>query len=122
MSEGNPLAARLLAKRQIDPDTGCWLWQGRRDKWGYGRITVSHRRWSVHRLAAHLYLDLDPDSGLHVCTDAITRRAFALTISTLARTLTTFVTGCEVGEDGAPESRGPFGYAEVCFGGHRVSA
>ena len=66
MSEGNPLAVRLLAKRQIDPDTGCWLWQGRRDKRGYGRITISHRRWSVHRLAAHLYLDLDPDSGLHV--------------------------------------------------------
>jgi len=65
-SEDNPLVARLLAKRQIDPDSDCWLWQGRRDRWGYGRITVSHRRWSVHRLAAHLYLGLDSESELHV--------------------------------------------------------
>ena len=65
-SANDPLDARVLAKRQIDPDTGCWLWQGRRDRWGYGRITVSHRRWSVHRLAAHLYLGLDPGSDLHV--------------------------------------------------------
>jgi len=60
------LVTRLLAKRRLDSDTGCWLWQGRRDRWGYGRITVSHRRWSVHRLAAHLYLGLDPESHLHV--------------------------------------------------------
>jgi hypothetical protein len=65
-SEPHPLVARLLAKRRLDPATGCWLWQGRRDRWGYGRITVSHRRWSVHRLAAHLYLSLDPTSDLHV--------------------------------------------------------
>jgi len=62
----DPLVTRLLAKRQLDPETGCWLWLGRRDRWGYGRITVAHRRWSVHRLAAHLYLDLDPVSDLHV--------------------------------------------------------
>ena len=60
------MTARLLTGRRIDPVTGCWLWHGRRDQWGYGRITVCHRRWSVHRLAAHLYLDLDPVSGLHV--------------------------------------------------------
>ena len=65
-SEHDPLVARLLAKRQLDPETGCWLWRGRRDKWGYGRITVAHRRWSVHRLAATVYLDLDPASELHV--------------------------------------------------------
>jgi hypothetical protein len=65
-SDDSPFVARLLAKRKIDPDSGCWLWQGRRDKWGYGRITVAHRRWSVHRLAATLYFDLDPASDLHV--------------------------------------------------------
>jgi hypothetical protein len=93
MSEGNPLAVRLLAKRQIDPDKGCWLWQGRRDKWGYGRITVSHRRWSVHRLAAHLYLDLDPTTTCTSFTAATTRPVFGPTISTWARTPTTSLTG-----------------------------
>ena len=60
------LIGRLLAKRQIDPVTGCWEWQGRRDRWGYGRITVSHRRLSVHRLAASLFLGLELESELHV--------------------------------------------------------
>ena len=64
--EHSSLVARLVAKRRLDPETGCWLWQGRRDRWGYGRITVAHRRWSVHRLAATLYFDLDPASDLHV--------------------------------------------------------
>jgi hypothetical protein len=65
-SEDNRVVAGLLAKRQLDPTSGCWLWQGRRDKWGCGRITVAHRRWSVHPLAAHLYLGLDPESHFHV--------------------------------------------------------
>ncbi len=65
-SEHVRLVARLLAKRRLGPGSGCWLWLGRRDRWGYGRITVAHRRWSVHRLAAHLYLGLDPESELHV--------------------------------------------------------
>ena len=61
-----PLIGRLLAKRQIDRVTGCWEWQGRRDRWGYGRITVSHRRLSVHRVAASLFLGLEVESELHV--------------------------------------------------------
>jgi hypothetical protein len=40
---------RLLEGRAINPLTGCWEWQGRRDRWGYGRITIAHRRDSVHR-------------------------------------------------------------------------
>lgn len=60
------LIGRLLAKRQIDRVTGCWEWQGRRDRWGYGRITVSHRRLSVHRVAASLFLGLELESELHV--------------------------------------------------------
>lgn len=60
------LEARLLVLRSIDPTTGCWEWQGRRDRWGYGRITVHHRRYSVHRLAASLFLGFELSSALHV--------------------------------------------------------
>jgi hypothetical protein len=60
------LEARLLSLRSIDPATGCWEWQGRRDRWGYGRITVRHRRYSVHRLAASLFLGFELSSELHV--------------------------------------------------------
>jgi hypothetical protein len=59
------LRERLLAGRTIDQRTGCWEWQGRRDRWGYGRITVFHRR-SVHRLSADLFLGFDLTSPLHI--------------------------------------------------------
>ena len=60
------LVSRLLARRRVNPETGCWEWQGRRDRWGYGRITVSHWRRSVHRLAASLFLGFDLASRQHV--------------------------------------------------------
>jgi hypothetical protein len=58
--------ARLLAARRINLESGCWEWQGRRDRWGYGRITVTHRRISVHRLAASVFLGFEITSTLHV--------------------------------------------------------
>jgi hypothetical protein len=71
--KGNALSAndsrlreRLLARRTVKSRTGCWEWQGRRDRWGYGRITVSHRRYSVHRLSAALFLGFDLASPLHI--------------------------------------------------------
>jgi hypothetical protein len=60
------LLERLLARRTINPLTGCWEWQGRRDRWGYGRITIAHRRYSVHRLSAALFLGFDLTSPLHI--------------------------------------------------------
>lgn len=60
------LRERLLARRGIDPLTGCWEWQGRRDRWGYGRITTAHRRYAVHRLSAALFLGFDLTSPLHI--------------------------------------------------------
>ena len=60
------LLGRLLARRRINPLTGCWEWQGRRDRWGYGRITIAHRRYSVHRLSAALFLGFDLTSPLHI--------------------------------------------------------
>lgn len=61
-----PLRGRLLERRGVDPLTGCWEWQGRRDRWGYGRITVAHRRYAVHRLSAALFLGFDLTSPLHI--------------------------------------------------------
>jgi hypothetical protein len=57
---------RLLEQWTINPRTGCWEWQGRRDRWGYGRITFAHRRYSVHRLSAALFLGFDLSSPLQI--------------------------------------------------------
>ena len=67
---------RLLRNFELDPDSGCWLWQGAQNSKGYGYIRVSkgelleHPRMSrVHRLALWIFsgpfdLELTVD---HVC-------------------------------------------------------
>ena len=48
---------RFLKYVSPEPNTGCWLWTGHIDKWGYGRFFVSgngsslaHRAsWAIHR-------------------------------------------------------------------------
>jgi len=44
------LAPRLRKRRRIDPECGCWLWQGGKDRKGYGRIWFAGRVWRVHVL------------------------------------------------------------------------
>src|SRR5688572_26249335 len=30
-------------------ESGCWLWTGSRNAWGYGQASVRGKRWMVHR-------------------------------------------------------------------------
>lgn len=38
---------------------GCWLWQGKLDTGGYGRISFRGKLTRVHRASAYLHLGLD---------------------------------------------------------------
>lgn len=50
-----PLAERIAAKTELDPKTGCLVWQGLRGlTGGYGRISVNNRDRYVHRVAWEL--------------------------------------------------------------------
>jgi hypothetical protein len=51
----------LLRLVMMDPETGCWLWRGRTDRDGYGRIFVHGRSWQAHRLAFELCIGPIPD-------------------------------------------------------------
>ena len=54
---------------EIDPTTGCILWQGTKTNVGYGMVSVDGMRVYVHRLAAALKFGGIP-TGLevdHVC-------------------------------------------------------
>jgi len=57
---------RLLAKREIDPVTGCWNWMGGRNGGGYGIIRKSGVSLIVSRLAASVYKGFDITSNLFV--------------------------------------------------------
>jgi hypothetical protein len=62
------LAARLIARRYIDPVSGCWVWCGAKLVGGYGKVAAGRKGLSllVHRAAAALWLDFDIDSTLQV--------------------------------------------------------
>jgi hypothetical protein len=66
----------LVQNRAIDPDTGCWNWLGAPLNTGYCQVIVGGVRWSVHRISAHLFLGLDPDSGLMALHHCDNRRCF----------------------------------------------
>ena len=57
---------RLLARRRIDPQTGCWNWTGWSDDAGYGGMSVNGKKGKVSRIAAQEFLGFDPLSGLCV--------------------------------------------------------
>lgn len=65
----NGIRERLLATREIDPETGCWLWTGFVHPEGYGRTKWNGRGHNVHRLAYHLFRDFDLNSPLVICHD-----------------------------------------------------
>jgi hypothetical protein len=65
------LIRRLKEKTIINPMTGCWEWQGSRNRLGYGRIRWVEEEYRVHRLAAYISLGLDLNDkrqcALHKC-------------------------------------------------------
>lgn len=70
------LEKRLMAKRKIDPETGCWEWVGCFGAYGYGSISVSHASTSPHRLITYLYLGMPLDSPAFVCHTCDNRACF----------------------------------------------
>ena len=60
------MISRLLQDREVDRDTGCWIWTGSWTPHGYGIIWWQGEPEFVHRVAAHLFLNFDLDSGEHV--------------------------------------------------------
>ena len=72
MSSNLTLSARLLRRKRIIPETGCWEWQGALTV-GYGRIKVAGAVLLTHRLAYEVFVW--PIHGdLHVCHRCDNRR------------------------------------------------
>lgn len=64
-----PIMDRIHAQVEVDPDTGCWIYQGRRNKGGYGRIGWQGTQIVVHRITYQLLVGPVPE-GLqldHLC-------------------------------------------------------
>lgn len=60
---------RLMANIKINPETGCWEWQGQRNGKGYGSFSLKSQTLFAHRLAYVLLKGTIP-AGMeldHVC-------------------------------------------------------
>jgi len=62
------ITERFMAKVEMDPNSGCWLWSGSCLPSGYGRIKASGSRHSVyaHRLSYEMHVGPIPQ-GMFVC-------------------------------------------------------
>lgn len=59
------LRQRFERKIIGEPNTGCWLWLGALDACGYGRIAVSGKNQTAHRVSWEMAFGQIP-AGLHV--------------------------------------------------------
>lgn len=58
-----PAARALVEKYALpEPNSGCYLWSGRIDRYGYGMLSLDGRRHLAHRMAWLVTYDEWPDS------------------------------------------------------------
>ena len=109
------LPARIVAKIKVNPDTGCWEWQGKLSS-GYGRVVWDGRIQVVHRvvftiLAGQIPAGLDLD---HLCRvrhcvnpdhlEPVTRGENVLRSPIAPTAVNARKTHCPAGHEYAPET------------------
>ena len=62
-----PIEVRLGMYKEIDPETGCWLWTGACNKDGYGVTYYQGKVILAARLSLHLYKNFDLNGKLEAC-------------------------------------------------------
>ena len=69
ITDPNSLRARILCKVQVDPKSGCWLWQGGKKRRGHGTISVAGKTCITHRVAYVVFRGRIP-AGCHLDHEA----------------------------------------------------
>ena len=57
---------RFTAYYDINPETGCWEWNNKKDKEGYGIFVIIKRKVRAHRVSYEMF-NGELESGLFVC-------------------------------------------------------
>lgn len=58
-----------ITDRCVQDENGCWVWQGSKDRSGYGHVRVDHRTLYTHRVVYEVMVE-DIPAGLqldHLC-------------------------------------------------------
>ena len=61
-----PFKEKIEENIQRIPESGCWIWMGYLNKWGYGRLRRNGNKILAHRAAYEEYKQLIPN-GLLAC-------------------------------------------------------
>lgn len=61
-----PLIDRLMAKHEPVTESGCWLWTGMVNSYGYGRIKYNRHELGAHRASYEIFNGQIPES-MKVC-------------------------------------------------------
>lgn len=63
------MSAQKRLLRKVKKSSGCWLWQGATDTYGYGNIYCDGSYWKAHRLSYAIFISDIPDGFcvLHKC-------------------------------------------------------
>lgn len=63
------IVQRIMNRVKVNPETGCWEWQGGVGAHGYGRIGCGPRRLAVHRVMYEAIRGTIPQGNLvcHTC-------------------------------------------------------
>ena len=115
------LEERLLNKVQMEPNSGCWIWEAATNGDGYGYLNHGGKQWRAHRLSYELFkceippgLELDHLCRLRCCVnpdhlEAVTRSVNAKRGDTGKRHTRTHIlpqTNCQRGHEFTPENTG----------------
>lgn len=57
---------KQMARYEPDLNSGCWVWSGSTNGWGYGTIFMNGRAWRAHRMSYEFHVGPITD-GLFVC-------------------------------------------------------
>lgn len=62
----------LCGMYEVDEETGCWNFNGAKDRKGYGKLGAMNRQWYAHRFSWFLQNGEIPEHGviLHLCHNA----------------------------------------------------
>ena len=66
LSTATPIDARLCDLYDVDPGSGCWIWNYTKTSHNYGVITIDGRQVAAHRFSYQWFIGEIP-SGLFVC-------------------------------------------------------
>ena len=83
-SKPRDVGPRLIKRRDINPESGCWIWTGSRTSNGYGQIYKNGRNIVVHRAAFEYWVGpVGEDTVHHKCAERLCFNPEHLQLATL---------------------------------------